>query len=74
MDGHTFPVAAVSPAGPCAHHGGRMNRRFIALVIVSAVFGLSFLAGCQNHDRDEKTTKMKVDTDGSHKEMTIKHD
>ena len=51
-----------------------MNRRFIALVIVSAVFGLSFVAGCQNHDRDEKTTKMKVDTDGSHKEMTIKHD
>ena len=51
-----------------------MNRRFIALLVLSAVFGLSFVAGCQNKDRDEDTTKMKVDTEGSHKEMSIKHD
>jgi outer membrane murein-binding lipoprotein Lpp len=49
-----------------------MTRRFIALLLVSAVFGLSLLAGCQNKDKD--TTKMKVDTEGSHKEMSIKHD
>jgi outer membrane murein-binding lipoprotein Lpp len=51
-----------------------MTRRFIALAVVAAVLSVPFLAGCHNHDRDEKTTKMKVDTEGSHKEMSIKHD
>ena len=49
-----------------------MTRRVIALLVLSAMLGLPFLAGCEHQHKDE--TKMKIDTEGGHKEVTIRKD